>query len=57
MISKKEANYVYPAKKDNCEDCTMFRKSRRCTLVTGVIEPKGHCDHYDEKKYGLPVEK
>jgi len=48
-IPKSEAEYVEPAKKDQCQDCTMFRAPNRCTLVFGDISPKGHCRYFKLK--------
>jgi len=48
-ISKSEADYIEPAKKEHCEDCTMFRLPARCTLVLGEISINGHCRYFKLK--------
>ncbi len=56
-ITKEAAKYRDSAKKEHCQDCSMYIGSNLhgCTLVIGWIEAKGHC-RYWEGKNKLPVE-
>lgn len=50
-MSKYEARYMEqaPPGEGMCRDCSRYRESDgtwRCTLVRGIINPDGHCDHF-----------
>ena len=60
-ITKEEADYREPSERESdatekreddgdCDDCTMFRKPDRCTLVIGKISPEGVCKYFERKK-------
>jgi len=57
-ITKEAAHYIDSAKKEHCQDCSMYvdHGLHGCTLVMGWIAAKGHC-RYWEAKNKLPVEK
>ena len=47
-LSKEDANYVDgPVEGEPCAECSMYLSGNRCSLVTGNIEPRGHCDNWE----------
>lgn len=58
-ITKDEADYKGPRERAqanerepdrDCDDCTMFQKPSRCSLVIGHIDPEGVCKYFERKK-------